>query len=40
LPAEEILKAVQIGVERVKELEELVVGALKKDAGRRVTEVR
>ncbi|GAA5871619.1 hypothetical protein JCM8547_007099 [Rhodosporidiobolus lusitaniae] len=40
LPADEILRAVTVGVERVKELEEMVVGALEREKKRRVVEVR
>ncbi|BGP14064.1 hypothetical protein JCM10213_002359 [Rhodosporidiobolus nylandii] len=35
LPADEIMRAVTVGVERVKELEEIVVVALKKEKARR-----
>ncbi|GAA5890244.1 hypothetical protein JCM6882_008766 [Rhodosporidiobolus microsporus] len=40
LPADEIMRAVQIGVERVKELDEVVARALEEEKRRRVVEVR
>ncbi|GAA6026811.1 hypothetical protein JCM8097_005877 [Rhodosporidiobolus ruineniae] len=40
LPADDILRAVQIGSERVKELEEMLVRRLEEEKKRRVVEVR
>lgn len=40
LPADDVMRAVMIGVERVREVDEVVKAALEKEKKRRVVEVR
>lgn len=40
MSADDVMKAVQIGVERVRQVDEVVVKALAQDRSRRVVEVR
>lgn len=40
LPADDIMRVVMIGVQRVREVDALVKAALEKDAKRRIVEVR
>lgn len=40
LPADDIMKVVSIGIQRVKELDAMVKEALEREAKRRVIEVR